>query len=382
MRATSTFLITGASGNLGFAVLRAVLARPGTAAVVLARPGSGRMVEWLVETRLGAGASARVRAIDGDVCRPACGQEPGRLDLDDVTDVVHCAAEVRWDAPAGLLFDTNVRGTAHLLDLAERLHRRRSLRAVTVVSSAYVSGRREGLIPEALFPAPGFNNRYEESKFLLEREALRRASLPLTVVRPSSLAGDSRDGSIENFTTLYYPFRQVLERRLRFCPGARGAVLDFVPTDHAARVILAVHQRGGGERLPIVHACAGEGAIALDTLWQLACDVFDRLDPGPVPRRPGRIVPPWLARTLAAWRFVAPRRTRDRMAKLMLFVPYLSMRRRFAVDNARALGVAPAPSLEDYAEALCRFARQHRFTSSRRRFQVSVAPVGEERRVA
>jgi nucleoside-diphosphate-sugar epimerase len=368
------FLVTGATGNLGFAVVRRLLEGTACSIVTLVRPGSAPSFRRALAERFDVrhAAGERVILASGDMRAPFCGLDPASPVLAGTTDVIHCAADVRWHASADELIATNVGGASHLMDLCTALQRRRPLQRVTVVSSAYVSGRREGIIPETALDAPGFNNDYEASKLLAERLVMSRRDLPIVVVRPSILVGDSRDGSIENFTTVYFPFRMVQERKLKLLPGHRDAALDIVPVDHAADIIHAVHAHD----LPagsVVHACAGEDPVELPELWRIACDSFDELLPGSSPRQPGRIVPPGLVRAATRLPWLLPRKARPMLTRILLFLPYLSMRRRFAVDTARALGVAPPPPLRAYAPALCRFAVAVKYRASSRRY----APLDE-----
>ena len=65
-----------------------------------------------------------------------------------------------------------------------------------------------------------FRNPYEQSKFeaeLLVRE--RSRSLPIQVVRPSIVVGDSRTGLTPAFNVLYWPLRAFSKRHLSGPPG-------------------------------------------------------------------------------------------------------------------------------------------------------------------
>jgi len=361
---TRHFLLTGASGNLGFAVLRRLLAHSRHRVTALVRPNGARVVAFALQ-QIGVDPGGRLAFVAGDIAVPWCGVRSDERRLAAVTDVVHCAADVRWHAPAAALLATNVGGTRHVLDLAAALDRRSRLNRVTVVSSAYVAGVAGGTIPERPLAPTRFNNPYEVSKFLMEREALGRTALPVNVVRPSAIVGDSSDGVVQRFSTLYFPFRLALEDRfrlpgLRLFPGYPDAVLDTVPCDYVARVIEALHEQrfGPGE---VVHACLGARADRIDELWALVCRTFNLLAPLPHPRRTGVYVPPAVARSARPLVPILPRAVAKTVERLLLYLPYVSGRRWFETGKIDRLGITPPPALASYLEVICRHAMQHRF---------------------
>ena len=73
-------------------------------------------------------------------------------------------------------------------------------------STAQVSGARSGVIlEEELDCGQRFRNVYEETKFRAERmvrDAARR--LPITILRPGIIVGDSKTGEIDKFDGPYY----------------------------------------------------------------------------------------------------------------------------------------------------------------------------------
>jgi 2-alkyl-3-oxoalkanoate reductase len=357
------FLLTGATGNLGFAIVRRLLQ---TRAQILAlvRKGSlATLQRGLADIGLQANPS-RLIALEGDITDPFCGLSPDSLD--GVTDGIHCAANVRWRAAPEDLLQTNLHGTEHFLDLCERLHAKHTLQRITVISSAYTSGRLEGRIPETPLEPPGFNNAYEASKYLMERHVLARTRLPTLVLRPTSIVGDSRDGHIQSFSTLYYPFRLVLENRLRLLPGRWHASLDFVPVDFVAATVLAAHEKG----LPagtVLHCCAGPNRVSLGELWEIANQTFDRLSPLRRARRTGWLLPPQLAAGLGIVAGPGRGRIGRMLRKLSDFAPYLSQAREFDCSAGARLGIESVPPLASYAEALCRFAIGCAFLSARQR---------------
>jgi long-chain acyl-CoA synthetase len=104
------------------------------------------------------------------------------------------------------------------------------------VSTAYVAGRRRDAVAEDdLTGRWGFANAYEHSKYEGERLVrAARAELPVTVVRPAMIVGDTRTGAIKTFNTVYVPLRRYLTGRLRVVPTRPGLRVNIVPVDWVA----------------------------------------------------------------------------------------------------------------------------------------------------
>lgn len=140
-------LLTGVTGFVGEALLRLMLTEvPGARITVLVRPRGSTTAEARVRSLLAkpafeglAEAGDRVAVLAGDLTDVP----PLPADLDAV---VHCAGDVSFDPPVDEGFRTNVVGTRDLL---------RRIREVDAdvhyvhISTAYVAGRRRGVIPEA-----------------------------------------------------------------------------------------------------------------------------------------------------------------------------------------------------------------------------------------
>lgn len=166
----------------------------------------------------------------GDVALPSLGLAQGDAaavaaghDL-----LVHCAAATGFGLDEQVYRSVNIGGTRHALQLA-----RAGGMAFLHVSTAYVCGDRDGLVPEGELAGSGFANGYEASKAEAER-AVRAAGIPFAVARPSIVLGEWADGTMRSFDTTYAAFRLMAEGRVRVIPAAPQATLDFVPIDHVA----------------------------------------------------------------------------------------------------------------------------------------------------
>ncbi len=157
-----------------------------------------------------------------------------------LTHIVHTAADLRVNAPIAELRKTNLQGTAHVLELAQAVHADHGLTRLAHVSTAYVAGGRSGPVPEdALTDAYGFSCAYEFSKYEGERLVqAARADLPISVLRPGMIVGDSATGVIKTFNTFYFPLRLYLGGQLPVIPAGRTQRVNLVPVDYVAEAIV------------------------------------------------------------------------------------------------------------------------------------------------
>jgi thioester reductase-like protein len=177
----------------------------------------------------------RVQPLQGDVCDVDLGLsgEEYRTLTEELTAIVHCAAAYYLGVPREMALKVNVGGTRNLLELAGGCTR---LERLCHFSTAFVSGDRKGVIMEdELDSRQRFRNAYEETKFraeLLIREAMHR--LPIVVMRPGIIVGDSQTGVIDRLDGPYYLIRLIVSSPLDVAlplPGRGGAPLHLVPVD-------------------------------------------------------------------------------------------------------------------------------------------------------
>ena len=253
-------LLTGATGFLGTQVARRLLERTdhdlvalvhapdqATARRLLLRawwdwPELAEEVGGGAAPLAGDGRSGRVAVLAGDVRAPGLGLEPAAWHglACRLTHIVHAAADLRLTAPLAEARRTNVDGVANVLELARAAHRDHRLARLLHVSTAYVAGRRPGAVDEDdLTDRWGFANAYEHSKYEGERLVrAARAELPVTVVRPAMIVGDTRTGAVKTFNSVYVPLRRYLTGRLRVVPTRPGLRVNIVPVDWVADAIV------------------------------------------------------------------------------------------------------------------------------------------------
>ncbi|WP_395694958.1 HAD-IB family hydrolase [Nocardioides sp.] len=139
-------LLTGVTGFVGEALLQLLLTEvPGVRVTVLVRPKGSTTAQARTDALLRKPifaevqeAAARVQVLSGDLTDVP----PLPADLDAV---VHCAGDVSFDPPVDEGFRTNVVGARDLLDRIRETGRDPHY---VHISTAYVAGRRRGVIPE------------------------------------------------------------------------------------------------------------------------------------------------------------------------------------------------------------------------------------------
>ena len=241
------YLVTGATGFVGSAIVRALLAR-GDKVRVLARPDSNRhnvanlQVE-VVEGRLEDEASLR-KAIHG------------------CTRLIHTAADYRiWVPDPAAMMRANVEGTRTLMRaaLAEKVER------VVYTSSVATLGHVEGgsadedtpsVIDDKVGP-------YKQSKFLAEEVVRRMAAedgLPAVIVNPSTPVGP---GDVKPTPT----GRMIVEAACGRMPAYVDTGLNIVHVEDVAEGHLLAMEKGRiGER----YILGGDNLSLADILAEIA----------------------------------------------------------------------------------------------------------------
>lgn len=338
-------VLTGGTGFLGVeTLLRLVASGERVEAIVRGPDAAARVATALEQAGVDRAARALVRAVPGDVTARGLGLS--RRDFDrirrEATGVVHCAASVSWTLSLAEARAINVVGTRRVLELAEEIQRCGSLERVVHVSTAYVAGRHRGRFSESdLFVGQSFRNTYEQAKAEGEQMVQRLADrLPIAVVRPSIVVGESDTGWTPAFNVIYWPLRAFARGLLREVPALPDARADIVPVDYVADVILHALRRGAPADSGVLHATAGSGYATAERLIELTCDAMGRERP--------RLVE--VGAELAGGGEQAA-----------LYAQYFDMQVEF--DDARtraATGLAPPP-LESYFDGLIAFAEAARW---------------------
>ena len=343
MSAPRSILVTGATGLIGRRVVASLLQRTDAPIVVLVRDPA----RWTaIAHHLGPG-SARVMPVRADITRPALGLDLRTMSrcLGTPSLLVHSAGDIVFSRSLSEARRTNLEGTRNVVELA---HAFPDLRLVHV-STAFVVGRRTGLIPDGeCADAAGWVNAYEQSKH--EAELLVRSSgLEFVIARPSTVVCDDLRGTVTQVNAVHRALRLYHAGLASMMPGSEETPVDVIPADWVADAIarLALLRTASGRTL---HLCAGEGALPLGALLDRTYATWSR----DLSWRRRTVARPALS-DLGTYELfersvelVGDSRLKRITRSLSHFVPQLALAKQFDTSGARDLLGDDAPPVSAY----------------------------------
>ncbi|MDP9841725.1 non-ribosomal peptide synthetase [Streptosporangium lutulentum] len=258
----ATVLLTGATGFLGAFVLRELLRRTRAEVLCLVR---GRDEEDAAERLRGSLArygiwneeemAGRVTVLAGDLAAPRLGLTGERFDVlsRTVDAVYHSGASVNLVYPYSELKAANVTGTEEVLRLAAA-HRTVPVHYVSTIG-VFGAPPADGVAireDDATGPAAGLGTGYTRSKWVAEENVriARERGLPVSVYRPSRIAGDSETGACQSDDFLWRVLKGCVQAEA--APAGAEMLVDLVPVDYVSSAIVALSQgedAGGSHHL-------------------------------------------------------------------------------------------------------------------------------------
>ena len=227
-----------------------VTSEPRTTVITLVHPKD------LVEARHAIDAldphdRSRIQILEGDPCGIDLGLSGVELrQLAGEVDRIHHAAHVSYlGTDRKTAEQMNVVSAAEIVEVAKLST---SLQCLVLHSTAFVSGDRRGVVyEEDTSEGVTYRNAIEDTRAHAERIARRAGkSVPVAIVRPSLVVGDSGTGEIGRINLPYLFTLLVLAAPIDIALPipARGDVpLHFVPIDHVVRAACAI---GNDPRAP------------------------------------------------------------------------------------------------------------------------------------
>ena len=223
-------LVTGATGLVGRWLITE-LSRDGWEVLAPVRRAAERGAELAAWVGAHGGDARRIRVVEGDLAKDGLGLDTeARAAALGSRLVLHLGAAMAMGLDATVAHETNVRGAERMIELARRMP---SLQRFVLLSGF----RTAVATPEAAVGA------YERSKIVAHRrvvELAREHRLPLTLVNPSTVIGDSRTGE----TTLMWGFADMVSdirhRRLEAVPGCGRVWMPLISVDYLAQFLARV----------------------------------------------------------------------------------------------------------------------------------------------
>ncbi|MGW1837037.1 SDR family oxidoreductase [Streptomyces sp. NPDC002067] len=247
-------VLTGTTGFVGSHLLSDLLSDDTTGSVyALARGTAERSAAERVHAALAvaghrsADGQRPLTVVESELTEPLCGVAAAAVPRGDGPLVFwHIAASLQWQQEKrASVFETNVEGTRHALELAKSL----GADLFVYVSTAYTCGTLHGDLPEALHRPPAFNNAYEESKCAAEHLVAGSEGLRTLILRPSVVMGTSHDHRPSGSYTGLYGYLTTLRRFQSELDGSGGPVrfaadrdttISFIPVDHLVEDFRAI----------------------------------------------------------------------------------------------------------------------------------------------
>ncbi|MFO0661541.1 MAG: SDR family oxidoreductase [Polyangiaceae bacterium] len=305
----------------------------------------------------------RVVVLDGDAASMDLGLSGAEFRelTQNVTRIHHCAQVSYLGVDNAEAERVNVQATREVLEIAHHCAR---LRLLVHHSTAFVAGDRTGTVHETELDADqGFRNIVEETKARAERLVRRSmATLPIAVVRPTSIVGDTVSGEVDRLDGPYLLVLLLVTSPADIAlplPAKGDAPLHLVPVDFVTR---AAHHIGRDPR------AAGRTFHLADPRPLTAMRAFELIAYAAGRRSPKGFIPANLTRALlhtpGLEKFAKSPRT---------FLDQLVTPVRFDTRNADTIlagtGIV-CPPLESYVDKMVTFVRERVRERRERRAEV------------
>jgi len=229
----------------------------------------------------------QLETVETDLTKPTLGLPHGRYDAlcAAAGPIIHFASDTRFSEQNR---PESIAANVHALAGTIRFAKDSAAPWFHYISTAYAAGGSSLFCREASVMPSGFLNVYEETKAWAEREVAAQCgehSIPFTIIRPSIVCGDSRNGRANRFNALYnhvkalYFIKEIYLNDIRTQGGRKsrdwGIHLDNNDILHIPlRIVLP--QRGTINLIPIEYFVSATMAL-LDhgqsgTIYHLTTD--------------------------------------------------------------------------------------------------------------
>src|SRR3989338_9413977 len=191
MKTIKTILLTGATGLLGYQILKLLIYESNCKIFILIRANNQGEAEKRAEYILRKLAKnnftqvkKRVNVICGDITKHKLNIKNSHYDYlcESMEEIFHCAALTNFQASLEKVMLVNLEGTKNLLEFAEKC---KNFEKFNYISSVFIAGDYVGNFSERdLNLGQGFNNAYERSKYeteLLIKEYIKRGNIRISV---------------------------------------------------------------------------------------------------------------------------------------------------------------------------------------------------------
>lgn len=257
-----TVFVTGGSGFIGRWTVVELTRLKRMVGLLLRTKDAQVKLEYLNWINQHGGDAGLIRIFEGDLAKPGLGLSPeDRANVLTAQDFYHLGALMDFGLTQEKARQVNVKGTKQLLELAQQA---KNLRCFVLLSGYMVSDERcfakfginlGGLVANANNVAEtntvDFSQvykklgAYEASKMeadWLVRNFSRQTGLPVTIVNPAGVIGDSRNGEATQFFGFGSLVESLLAGRLSAIPATDHDRLELISVDYLANFLARVTQ--------------------------------------------------------------------------------------------------------------------------------------------
>lgn len=193
-----TLLLTGATGFLGSHIM-AELLKNDYKLIIFGRANSKNslkerlcnLIKWFDLEDL----NDNLQLVEVDFAKDLCGLSIKTVNefSGQIDEIIHCASDTNFsEKKRELVFQANVHNLTSILEFA----RKTKIKFFHYISTAYVNDI----------------NVYEESKFMAEQKIRKyclKYEIPFSIIRPSIVYGNSKNGRSIKFNALYFPIKSL-----------------------------------------------------------------------------------------------------------------------------------------------------------------------------
>lgn len=262
-----TVLVTGSSGLIGSGMVNEWL-----------RHNSFDNVICLVRDKRRERQNRLVQFVKGDIAKSNLGLSS--LSYKELTRIVctvfHSAADTSFTITKQVAEEVNLNGTKNVVQFAKDCQH---LDKFGFVSTAYVAGKREGLIWEdELVHRSGFVNYYEASKYNAELYIQsQKNSLPFNIYRLSTVIGEA-NGKVRQFNAIHKALQLCYYGLAPFIPANPNSSVDFISSSFVTQALVCLFNK---KFVPnsTYHIVAGEKySMTISELLDVTFRAFEKND--------------------------------------------------------------------------------------------------------
>lgn len=236
-------LITGFPGFISSQIIAELIVQQKVDTIYgVVLPSQLKLATEVAEDLTSNSPHVKIFLVEGDITLPNLGiSKENLLEVKKhVTVFWHLAAIYDLAVKREVAWNVNVHGTQMVNDFVQTLPK---IRRYMYFSTAYVAGKREGILREDELIRPvGFKNYYEETKFEAEKlvEDIKKI-IPTTIIRPGIARGHSVTGETIKFDGPYFFVNMIDKlRKLPVIPyvGKSQSFINVVPIDFITKAAI------------------------------------------------------------------------------------------------------------------------------------------------